>query len=89
MKGRCAGLPTFQARDVRDAPLLRRTRNRCSGNAGILAELDRDDAGGRHTPIIAITGNVIQGNRQKAIEAGMDDYVSKPIGLGESKVLRR
>ncbi len=31
------------------------------GCAGILAELDRDDAGGRHMPIIAMTGNVMQG----------------------------
>jgi len=31
------------------------------GSAGILVELDRDDAGGRHTLIIAMTGNVMQG----------------------------
>jgi CheY-like chemotaxis protein len=60
------------------------------GYAGILVELDRDDAGGRHTPIIAMTGNVMQGDRQKALEAGMYDYVSKPVGLDELReVLRR
>ena len=34
---------------------------------------------GGHVPIIAITGYAIPGDRERFIEAGMDDYVSKPI----------
>lgn len=34
---------------------------------------------GNHIPIIAITGYAIAGDRERFIEAGMDDYVSKPI----------
>ncbi|MBK6741891.1 MAG: response regulator [Hydrogenophilales bacterium] len=47
------------------------------------------EAGRPRTPVIALTANALPGERQKCLESGMDDFMSKPFRRAELEAMVR
>ncbi len=72
-------------RDAREAPpdlIILDLQMPVLDGFGALAEL-RGDRSLAATPIMALTASAMQGDRERALAAGFDSYVSKPIPLAK------
>ncbi len=44
-------------------------------------------ASGRRIPLVAVTANALEGDRERCLQAGMDGYVAKPIGMADLRAV--
>ncbi|MEA2084194.1 MAG: response regulator [Thermodesulfobacteriota bacterium] len=54
-----------------------------NGFEATMAIREKEKETGEHIPIIALTAHAIKGDKEQCLNAGMDDYIRKPIEFKE------
>ncbi|WP_161604517.1 hybrid sensor histidine kinase/response regulator [Roseiconus nitratireducens] len=67
------------AEETFDAVLMDVQMPEMDGIDATIALRQRERQTGGHVPVIAMTAHAMEGDRQRCLDAGMDDYVSKPL----------
>jgi PAS domain S-box-containing protein len=57
------------------------------GFAATRAIRDDERSTGAHVPIVAVTANAFKEDRQLCLDAGMDDYLSKPVRINDFRTM--
>jgi two-component system, cell cycle response regulator DivK len=52
-----------------------------------MLEILRNDPEHKKLPVIAVTAQAMAGDKERCIEAGADDYVSKPVDIDKLEVI--
>jgi PAS domain S-box-containing protein len=59
----------------------------CDGYQATGLIRQRETQGGRRTVIVALTANAMEGDRQRCLDAGMDDYLPKPLRFDDLRTV--
>ena len=71
------------AKDAFDLVLMDVQMPEMDGLAATAAIRKREQATGEHIPVVAMTAHAMKGDRERCLDAGMDDYLSKPLNPRE------